>query len=89
MRDDSQSGQSNLTCQALLRTTGGTASAMVIGACTGEGPASAAGQNAPPAARAEEPNIPGALAITLRINGKERSHRIDPGRRSSIAFVRS
>jgi xanthine dehydrogenase YagT iron-sulfur-binding subunit len=51
---------------------------MVIGACTGEGPASAAGQIAPPAARAEAPNIPGALAITLRIKGKERSLRIDP-----------
>jgi hypothetical protein len=29
-------------------------------------------------ARAEEPNIAGAVPITLRINGKERSLRIDP-----------
>jgi xanthine dehydrogenase YagT iron-sulfur-binding subunit len=51
---------------------------MVLGACLGEGPASAAGQNAPPAAGVQEPNIAGAVPITLRINGKERPLRIDP-----------
>ena len=44
----------------------------------GEGPAGAGGQNAPPAARAQEPNIAGAVPITLRINGKDRPLRIDP-----------
>jgi xanthine dehydrogenase YagT iron-sulfur-binding subunit len=51
---------------------------MVIGACMGEDPASAAGHNAPPASRAQEPNNAGAVPITLRINGKESPLRNDP-----------
>ena len=78
MPDDPPKGQALPTRRAFLQTTGGTASAMVIGACTGEGPASPAGQEAPPAARAEDPNSAGAVPITLRINGKERPLRIDP-----------
>ena len=78
MPDDPPKGPPTPTRRAFLQTTGGTAAAMVIGACAGEGPASAAGQSTPPAARAEEPNSAGAVPVTLRVNGTDRQLRIDP-----------
>ena len=72
MRDDSQSGQSNLTCQALLRTTGGSAAAAVM---AGD---SMSREGATPAAIADGANIAGAVPITLRVNGTDRQLRLDP-----------
>ena len=72
MRDDPQSGQSNLTCQALLRTTGGSAAAAVM---AGD---STSREGAAPAAIADGANIAGAVPITLRVNGTDRPLRVDP-----------
>jgi hypothetical protein len=54
MRDDPQSGPSNLTRRAFLRTTGGTAAAAVMAGY------STSGQSASPAEIADGPNIEGA-----------------------------
>jgi xanthine dehydrogenase YagT iron-sulfur-binding subunit len=78
MRDDPQSGPSNPTRRAFLRTTGGTAAAAII---AGSGPAhlnSTPRQSASPAEIPDGPNIEGAIPITLRINGKDRQLRVDP-----------
>jgi xanthine dehydrogenase YagT iron-sulfur-binding subunit len=75
MRDDnSQSGPTNPTRREFLVNTGSAAAAGVIG---GYLPAHAAeaGQSS---SSAIEPNIEGAVPITLRINGKDRQLRIDP-----------
>ena len=69
MQGDPQSGLSNPTRRAFLRNTGSTAGNVVI---SGSGPAdrnSTPGQSASPTEIADGPNIEGAVAITLRING--------------------
>jgi xanthine dehydrogenase YagT iron-sulfur-binding subunit len=78
MRDNPQSSPSNPARRTFLRTTGGSAAAAVIAACTPAHVNSAAGQDGSSAASAEGPNIEGAVPVTLRINGKERQLRIDP-----------
>src|SRR6266436_273545 len=71
MRDDPPSSPTNPTRRAFLRTTGDTAAAAVIAACTAHVSASAA-------AGADGPNIAGAVPVTLRINGQDRQLRVDP-----------
>src|SRR6478735_10955931 len=56
--------------RAFLQNTGGAAAALVLG----ETPDSSAA----PEAKSDGPNIPGAVPITLRINGKDHRLRIDP-----------
>jgi xanthine dehydrogenase YagT iron-sulfur-binding subunit len=78
MRDDPQSGPSNPVHEVFLPTIGGTAAAAVIAEC---GPAhrnNTLGHSASPAEIAGGPNIEGAVAVTLRINGKDRQLRVDP-----------
>ena len=75
MRDDPPSVPSNPSRRAFLRTTGDTAAAAFIAVCA---PAHAAGQSDSPPAKADGPNIPGAVPITLRINGKDHQLRVDP-----------
>ena len=78
MQGDPPTDPSIPTRRAFLQTTGSTAAAVVIGACSGQGADSAASQSAPPPGAPEGPNIAGAVPITLRINGKDRLLRIDP-----------
>jgi xanthine dehydrogenase YagT iron-sulfur-binding subunit len=78
MRDDPPSSPSNPTRRAFLRTTGDTAAAAVIAAYAPGHALSTPGQSASAAASADEPNIAGAVPITLRINGKDRQLRVDP-----------
>ena len=77
MPDDPRSAPSKPTRRAFLRTTGGTAAAVIAG-CAPAHRDSAAGKTAAPAEIAEGPNIEGAVPITLRINGKDRQLRVDP-----------
>jgi xanthine dehydrogenase YagT iron-sulfur-binding subunit len=77
MRDDPQSVPSNPNRQAFLPTATGSAAAGII---SGSGPSD---RNSTPGQSdsseiADRPNIEGAVAITLRINGKDRQLRIDP-----------
>ena len=57
-------------------TTGGTASAAALAAWSLGN--SAAAESGSPAATPDGPTIEGAVAITLRINGKDRQLRLDP-----------
>jgi xanthine dehydrogenase YagT iron-sulfur-binding subunit len=78
MRNDPESEPSNPTRRAFLRTTAGTAAAIVI---TGTGTAHRNGtlaEGVSPVEIADGPNIEGAVPITLRINGKDRQLRVDP-----------
>jgi xanthine dehydrogenase YagT iron-sulfur-binding subunit len=69
MPDDSPSSPSDPSRREFLRATGGSAAAAVVPGAT---PAQQ------PAPSADGPNIAGAVAVTLRINGKERPLRVDP-----------
>jgi xanthine dehydrogenase YagT iron-sulfur-binding subunit len=75
MPDDSAKDPSNPTRRVFLQTTGETAAALAIGANTLEGAASSASAGAP---AAPGPDIPGAVPVTLRINGTNRQLRLDP-----------
>ena len=72
MRDDPQSGRSHLTRRVFLRTTGGTAAAVVMAGY------STPGQSAAPAASTDGPHIVGAVPLTLRVNGQDHHLRVDP-----------
>jgi xanthine dehydrogenase YagT iron-sulfur-binding subunit len=77
MPDDPRSGPLNSTRRAFLRTAGGTAAAVIAGC--GPGPKDGTpGKTASAAETVAGPNIEGAVPITLRINGKDRSLRVDP-----------
>src|SRR5258708_3711417 len=79
-REDPRSGPSDSSRREFLLSTGSTAAAAAV-AAWGATPAlanSAAQQGGAPAAQADEPNIEGAVPITLRINGKDHQLRIDP-----------
>jgi xanthine dehydrogenase YagT iron-sulfur-binding subunit len=78
MRHDPPSSPSNPTRRAFLLNTGETAAATVVAACTPGHAGSTLGQSGAPVAIADEPNIAGAVPITLRINGKDRQLRVDP-----------
>jgi xanthine dehydrogenase YagT iron-sulfur-binding subunit len=77
MNDHQPSEVPNPTRRAFLRNTGSTAAAVIIGV---SGPAhlniTPEGDSAPEIA--DDPNIEGAVPITLRINGKDRQLRVDP-----------
>ena len=77
MRDDPESEPSNPTRRAFLRTTAGTAAAIVIGG-TGLAHGNSTAVESSPAEIADGPNIEGAVPITLRINGKDFQLRVDP-----------
>ena len=78
MRDDRQSVPSNPTSQAFLPTAAGPAAAAIISGSGSADRNSTPEQSASPAEIVDQPNIEGAVAITLRINGKDRQLRIDP-----------
>jgi len=67
-----QSSLSDPTRRTFLRTMGGAA-AVVVGPSLRNSPGAESGS-----AIADRPNIEGAVPITLRINGKDHSLRIDP-----------
>jgi xanthine dehydrogenase YagT iron-sulfur-binding subunit len=75
MPDDPQSGPSKPTRREFLLTSGSTAAATVIAACVAADASSTAEQAVE---TAEQPNVAGAVPVTLRINGKDRQLRIDP-----------
>jgi xanthine dehydrogenase YagT iron-sulfur-binding subunit len=78
MPDDSKSAPSNPSRREFLLTTGGTAAATVIAACTPVHANSITMENGSAAVTADAPSIEGAVAITLRINGKDHQLHIDP-----------
>ncbi len=80
MRDDPPSGPSKPTRRSFLRTTGSSAAAALIAARVPASPTVVPGQKPPDAAGAgmDVPHIEGTVPVTLRINGKDRSLRIDP-----------
>jgi len=78
MPDDSKSAPSNPSRREFLLTTGGTAAATVIAACTPVHANGIAVENGSAAVTAEATSIEGAVAITLRINGKDHQLHIDP-----------
>jgi xanthine dehydrogenase YagT iron-sulfur-binding subunit len=77
MREDPPSSPQNPTRRAFLRSTGESATAAVIAVYAGT-PANGGEPGASAAANADEPSIPGAVSVTLRINGKDHQLRIDP-----------
>jgi len=78
MHDDPSNDASSPSRRAFLQTTGGSAAAMVMGGYSREDADTTMGQSTSPASGADGPNMPGAVPITLRINGKDRQLRIDP-----------
>jgi xanthine dehydrogenase YagT iron-sulfur-binding subunit len=78
MRDDPELHPSKPTRRAFLRTTAGTAAAVVIGEAGPVHGNTFPEASASPAEIADGPNIEGAIPITLRINGKDRQLRVDP-----------
>jgi xanthine dehydrogenase YagT iron-sulfur-binding subunit len=75
MRDDPLSSASHPNRRTFLRTTGETAAATVLAGCPPADANPPAGPNTSPP---DGLNIPGAIPVTLRINGKENRLRIDP-----------
>jgi len=78
MRDDPKSRPSNPNRRAFLRNTGSTAAAVVIGASVPAHVNSTPMESVSVAEAANGQNVEGAVAITLRINGKDRQLRVDP-----------
>jgi len=77
MRDDPQSDPKNPTRREFLRNTGGTAAAAVIAGTTPVASGTAEQINTATGA-ADGPRLEEAVAITLRVNGKDRQLRVDP-----------
>lgn len=78
MSDDPETGSLRPSRRSFLVTTGTTAAATVVGAIL---PAHANNSNEQPGSSSavlEEPKLEGAVPIVLRINGKDRTLRIDP-----------
>jgi xanthine dehydrogenase YagT iron-sulfur-binding subunit len=75
MHDHPASDPSAPSRREFLQTTGGSAAAMVIGGQSRAGLESASAESAQ---AVDGPNLPGAVPITLRINGTDRQLRIDP-----------
>jgi xanthine dehydrogenase YagT iron-sulfur-binding subunit len=78
MQDDLKASSSNPTRRAFLRSTGSTAAAVVIGMSGPPHLNITSVESVSAAEIADEPNIDGAVPITLRINGKDRQLRVDP-----------
>ncbi len=74
MRDDPPPGPSKPTRRSFLRTTGTSAAAAIVAARVPASPPGAARQKISP----DGPNIEGAVPVTLRINGKAHTLRVDP-----------
>src|SRR5262245_38352421 len=77
MRDDTRSGPSDPSRRDLLRATGGTAAAAMLGACA-SAHADESRQDGASEKHAEGQRIEGMLPIALRINGKDRQLHVDP-----------
>ena len=75
--DDSQSCPPNPTRRTFLLTTGSSVAASVVAAYV-PAFANSAAEEGDAASAIAEPNIEGAVPITLRINGKDHQLRIDP-----------
>lgn len=75
MPDDSPSGSSSPSRRAFLRATGTTAAAAVIGGCATTQLDSGVTKTVGPA---DGPKIPGAVPVTLRINGTDHRLQLDP-----------
>jgi xanthine dehydrogenase YagT iron-sulfur-binding subunit len=75
MRDDSRAPRRKLTRRTFLSTAGSSAAAAAI---AGRASVSAATPERKATAAADAPSIPGAVPVTLRINGKERRLKVDP-----------
>jgi xanthine dehydrogenase YagT iron-sulfur-binding subunit len=73
MRDDSQARLPDLTRRAFLSTAGASAAAVAIAGCA---PASQSTAER----GAAGPSVPGAVPVTLRINGTEQRLLVDPRR---------
>jgi xanthine dehydrogenase YagT iron-sulfur-binding subunit len=78
MIDDSASSPLNPTRRTFLKATGSSAAAAVLSQTAIALAAEAADHNGASPAEADSAEIEGALPITLRINGKSHSLRIDP-----------
>ena len=76
MSNDPPPVSSKPTRRTFLRATGTSAAAAVVTACVSASPKSPPGQKS--AEIPEGPHIEGAVPVTLRINGKDRTLRIDP-----------
>jgi xanthine dehydrogenase YagT iron-sulfur-binding subunit len=78
MSEDPSSSPSKPTRRTFLQTTGSTVAVVAAVGSFPVHPENAAGQSGTSATNADGPNIEGAVAITLRINGKDRKLRVDP-----------
>jgi xanthine dehydrogenase YagT iron-sulfur-binding subunit len=76
MRDDSPTSPSNPSRRTFLGTTGGTVAAIIAGRSVAA--KSAAAQEGTSTPMADDPNIEGAVPVTLRINGGDHQLRVDP-----------
>jgi xanthine dehydrogenase YagT iron-sulfur-binding subunit len=76
MRDDSRLSPSNPSRRTFLGTTGGTVAAFIAGGAVDA--KSTAAQEGTAAPMAHDPNIEGAVPLTLRINGKDHELHVDP-----------
>ena len=76
MRDEKQVGPPNLSRRAFLSTAGSSAAAAAI---VSHVPTSThAAERGTAGSARNEPTIPGAIPVMLRINGQERRLRVDP-----------
>ena len=87
MQDDVQSGPSNPTGRAFLKTTGGTAAAAGVAEFKPAPLISNSAEGAQHPGIANGPNIAGTVPIALRINGKDHPLRVDP-RTTLLACIR-
>jgi len=78
MGNDLPSSPSNPTRREFLFRSGGTAAAGAIAVCAPALATNASASGDPPAGGADSRNIEGAVAVTLRINGKDHKLRVDP-----------
>jgi xanthine dehydrogenase YagT iron-sulfur-binding subunit len=76
MQDDLPLSPSNPSRRTFLGTTGGTVAAFIAERAVGVD--STAAQEGNPARRIHDPDIEGAVLVTLRINGKDHHLRVDP-----------
>jgi len=75
--DDPKSRPPSPTRRKFLLTSGSSVAASLVAGCIPAVASNAAGESDPIPTSAE-PNIEGAVPITLRINGKSHELRIDP-----------
>ncbi|MDZ4858670.1 MAG: (2Fe-2S)-binding protein [Candidatus Hydrogenedentes bacterium] len=78
MATDPPATPSNPTRRAFLRTTGTTAAAAIVAGRAPAQPTVTPSESAPAGAHTDGLNNQGAVPITLRINGEDRSLKVDP-----------